>query len=943
MQSKVELVQQKRGPLLRVVEAVLSGVSLPIDSMVRTGQPVLRCSNWLGDGLTGTLQSELLTWSAKQRLWQRDLLRRLALGEELALADYRAYADHVASEELKTAGPWAVEPTSASAATEMVPLSADQLQVVASDKPSVSVTKILHLEGANALAPGATIDFEPRGLSIVAGKNGSGKSGFTRLLKQVCISRGPETIHPNAFGNGEVPSAVVSFAIGTDPATKVSWKRGTPDIPSALHRVRVFDSHAADAHLAGSNEVAYVPPVLQSLSGYTQALGLIAEELRKDLDIERSGVKSLPELRVGQLLPILDNLGTESSKVAIAKLGVMTSEETKELARLPTLLQNATVSDPATLVVQARGRSQQLLVLANKLASVAEGLGLKRLNDLLDSRLELAAADAAVAAAAKALGEEGPLPGVGSAAWRSFWAHASALAAEHEHTLDSFPDEDGTNRCALCHQPTTDGVEAKFRRFADWMETETQATAVEARKVYVAHFKAMRDLPLDSITSTAELTVFALHDQSKASKLQPICDEAVKFRDSALLNDDVLSDLKNYDLHTRLVQFELAAREASVAEESTAKAYADIDSNAAEVEKLSNRLMQLQHRALLVESLADVNAEHDRQIRIARLELAVRRCDTGAASRLNTKLSKDYVSKVCTAFRLEARRLGLARTPVELVFDRTSKGVSYIKVALVEAPNVPVATVLSEGERRVAAVAGFFADLTESGDTSALVFDDPVSSLDQEYREAVARRLLLEAKSRQVLVFSHDNTFIHYLYEQKTFMDLEDRANGNDETEFVALHYLHIARSTMGAGLTTDAEHWRHVPVKERIGRLKARVQKARPLYTSGDDVRYEKEAKDIVGGIRETWEAFVEQELLNGIVMRHERAVQTQRLKRIVDLTESDVATVTLGMSIESTYMTGHASPLSSGTVIGDPEWLMGQIARLVDFRRLVEHRRNG
>jgi energy-coupling factor transporter ATP-binding protein EcfA2 len=316
-------------------------------------------------------------------------------------------------------------------------------------------------------------------------------------------------------------------------------------------------------------------------------------------------------------------------------------------------------------------------------------------------------------------------------------------------------------------------------------------------------------------------------------------------------------------------------------------------------------------------------------------------CDTGAASRANTKLSKDYVAKVCSAFRMEAKRLGLARIPVDLVFDRTARGVSYIKVALIDAPDVPVATVLSEGERRIAAVAGFFADLTESGDTSTLVFDDPVSSLDQEYREAVAQRLLLEAKTRQVLVFSHDSTFVHYLYEQKVLMDLADRANGSDETEFVALHYLHIARSASGAGTVTDAEHWRHVPVRERIGRLKDRIQSARALHAAGEDMRYEKEAKDIVGGIRETWESFVEQELLDGIVMRHERAIQTRRLKRIIDLSDTDVASVTLGMSIESTYLTGHASPVSAGTTIGDPDWLLEQITRLADFRGVVLDRR--
>jgi energy-coupling factor transporter ATP-binding protein EcfA2 len=574
--------------------------------------------------LTDVIQSALLAWSAGLHQWQQDLLRRLALGEAMAHTDYRAYADRLAGAELAAAGPWAEPPKISAVSSELVPLSADHLQVVAADVPPVCVTKILHIEGANALAPGAEIHFEPRGLSVIAGKNGSGKSGFTRLLKQVCISRSPESILPNAFGNGEVPSAVISFLAGDAPTAEVSWKHDVLNRPSALHRVRVFDSHAAVAHLANSNEVAYVPLTLRVLSDYTQALGLIAGELNKDLEILRSNKRTWPELQVGILLPIFDNLGSESARDEISRLGVLTAEETEEFGKLPALIQNATVSDPTTLMVQAKGRSQQLVVLANRLKAVADGMSPARLKALADSRVALKAADAAVSAAVQGFDEDSPLPGVGSAAWQRLWTEAASLAAEHEHTVDRFPDAYGVSRCLLCHQATAGPVEERLSRFAAWMEAEAQTAATQARIVYAANLKSLADLNLEDLVSHAEITVFALHNRS-AVDLQSIRDETIVLRDGALDDTREACEVDVLDLHTRLRNLASAAQSASMGEAEAAKAYADIDSNAAEVDKLNQRLEDLRLRASLIANLAEVNAEHDRHICVARLELALRR------------------------------------------------------------------------------------------------------------------------------------------------------------------------------------------------------------------------------------------------------------------------------------------------------------------------------
>ena len=173
------------------------------------------------------LETSLLEWGAKLQLWQRDLLRRLAQGEILSTADYRAYADEAERIELAKPAPWTNTPTLQDS-PKYVPLDATHLQATASGSPPVCINRITHLEGANDLAPGATVPFACAGLTIIAGRNGSGKSGYARILKQAAASRGPEKVLPNAFKPAVVPKAVISYQVGSSAMQDLSWQSDKP-------------------------------------------------------------------------------------------------------------------------------------------------------------------------------------------------------------------------------------------------------------------------------------------------------------------------------------------------------------------------------------------------------------------------------------------------------------------------------------------------------------------------------------------------------------------------------------------------------------------------------------------------------------------------------------------------------------------------------------------
>lgn len=887
----------------------------------------------------GDLEAGLLEWSEKLAEWQRDLLRRLAAGEAISKDDLRVYADAAERIELEKKSPWYTKPEFGDG-TVFTPLRSIHLTATVQGGDPVHVVKVIHIHGANDLADGASLDFNPVGLTIIAGRNGSGKSGYTRILKQVAVSRASEQVLPNAFGSTERPKAVVSYQVGEDTAQNLTWQAGDDRSESPLQRVRVFDARAANAHLAGSTEIAYVPFTLQVLADYTRVLREVEDVISADLQALRLQERNWPALEVGVGSLILGHLGEKDTLTTLNNIAALTPEEEEELATIPVKLRDLTASNPAALAVQARQRANQLNTLARNLEVISEKVSGNAIISSVKLRADYVSAQQEAVNARRLIESENAIPGTGGEKWQALWEAAKQfIEADHEH---GFPYVADSAVCPLCQQRLEEAAKTRFEQFAEFMSGEAQTTLVAARTLRNADVDALNVLPLDSMITQDVVDLVSTYNEGVGRTLLPAIAEATLIRSRLVASEPGAEQDAEYDASSLALTLDnaiRALRAAATTENANADTLASTDTSAVAAAQLQARLEDLAVRKELATHTEAICAQHDRAIRLSRLEASKNSCNTTLASRKNSELSSSYVHKVCQCFELEAKNLGIERVPVELVFDRSARGVSYIKVSLKGAPHISVASVLSEGEQRVTAIAGFFADLTESGDLSTLVFDDPVSSLDQEFRVKVAQRLLKEAESRQVLVFTHDFSFVQYLYEEKKLCDLQAQADG--KMPVPDLNYLHIDRTSNGAGVVTTAEEWHHVGVRVRIGRIKQRIQEVGVLYSNNDLVGYGATARDIVGAIRDTWEAFVEQELLDSVVTRHDRKVQTQRLSKLTDLTPGDIATVELGMTIDSRFMTGHTSPISDGSAAMSPDELNAEVKRLEDLRKAIINRR--
>lgn len=194
---------------------------------------------------------EVLAWSKKLPAWQSDAVARLLAKAELSPADE---ADVFALLKLEHG---IADPQGRIAR----PLSADQIPEPVHSSMQIQLVAIKDMRHVNAIAEGQRLSFAPTGLTVIYGHNGSGKSGYSRVLKRACRARDQaEPIHPNAKLPVRRPAAaeaMFDILVDGDPRS-VRWTDGAA-APGELSAFSVFDARCADAYLGGEDDFSYIP------------------------------------------------------------------------------------------------------------------------------------------------------------------------------------------------------------------------------------------------------------------------------------------------------------------------------------------------------------------------------------------------------------------------------------------------------------------------------------------------------------------------------------------------------------------------------------------------------------------------------------------------------------------------------------------------------------
>ncbi len=483
------------------------------------------------------------------------------------------------------------------------------------------------------------------------------------------------------------------------------------------------------------------------------------------------------------------------------------------------------------------------------------------------------------------------------------------------------------SQCVLCQQGLDSEATQRLKQFQDFVSSTVERELRQIREDYARRRKAFIELKVRTESIDETLKEIRIEHETLSDALRNALGliEARRAAVVAVLieDKDLLPDFRDFPSVTSDVEalsLQIGERINTLSKNATDQTRKAM---LAEAQELRTRKKFAVHQQAILNEI-------ERRQKYAAYGLCIDDTKTQTITSKSTAVTRSAVShKLKTSFQDELIRLSFRHVEVELKELGGADGVFYHKLALTRAPGVDLPKVVSEGEQRCLSIAAFFAELCTADDPSGIVFDDPVSSLDFQWRNGVAIRLVEESKTRQVIVFTHDVVFLLALRQYADELDVEP----------LDQHVRHLSK---GAGVCAEELPWVALPVKKKIGFLNQSWQSADKLSRDGHQDAYEKEAKYLYGLLRETWERALEEVLLGGVVERYRPGVQTQQIALIADVTPEDCKTLETAMTKCSIWLPGHDKAAAARAPVPPPEELKADIDTLVNWIGVIRKRRN-
>lgn len=855
--------------------------------------------------MTNTPIDDIAEWSTKLSPWKQDALRRLAIGDELTASDLDELLDMV-----RFAAGFKLTTTPKAA----VPFTKTDF---GGDKHLPVILKgIANIENVNRLVPKASLTFCPKALTIVYGRNGSGKSGFVRILRTACRTRveSPARLKvlADVYGGATGPqSAQIIIDAGAGDIA-IDWSPGKAASPQ-LMQIAVFDTASAQLYVDGGNQIRFLPFGL----ALPHRLNAVCIDLKEKLEAERAvKIGDKVNLTAVSFAPpretraqIFDRkVSKATTDAAIDAATIFSDVDQQRLDELSSALSAgaATAADINALSKWA----DTLVVDCEAAISAFTDDGLELTANLLATAQSVR--QAATVAAGELFTDE-PLQGVGSDTWRTLWAAARDYSVKDSYKGRAFPVlavENGAAACVLCQQPLLPDGASRMQRFQKYMDDTLDAAATKAEQAVAEAITSVAELScLRAADFPDRLEQIRRRDAVLADALSAFQTAAVKRRSIVIarLQGEEIEALPPMAVPMEaVVAFakKLKAEKDSLAQASNSEERAKLAAEKAELEDqktlAANKLSLVTRRNLLVlddaytKALADVQT---RAITQRANELVDAHLTTAAVARFDAER---------TRFDIMHLKVGLTRksgqTKAEFEVDPKTK---LTKVT---------SDILSEGEQRALALAGFLTEVALTDGSGPIVIDDPVSSLDRDRSARVAERIAEESSKRQVVVFTHDIIFFNELCRAADELGIEPVT--------VAL----FSDKTASGKIDAAGMVWKGLNVAKRIGRIKNDVAPLTKLHaTSPAD--YEYQIKNLYGRLRDTYERVVEEVIFRDIVRRGSDVVQTQLL-RYVRLPDALAIQFHEGMTLANTH--SHDNPAADTVPVPTPAEFSSHIVAL-------------
>lgn len=782
--------------------------------------------------------------------WLRSLTGRVLLLRAVPDAPFLdgIYAQFLTEYKLREKGSEENTPASPSASVQSV-----------AAKLGLSLKSLHHESGVNALQSGATLPFHPK-LTVVYGKNGSGKSGFVRILKRVAGSKTQEEVWQNIHNSRTQNrcKAKIEYAI-SNVDTVYHWDGGSRIAP--FDQLAIFDGKCIPVYLNKSLTFSFQPygfELFHALSTCLQALqGRLANDIQEAEDSK----------------PLIEDIFDKDTVIGKFVGDITADTKPEDLNRLPAWDAKARKA-LARKVKERRGlqnldqqsellhtRRQKLKALEDVLTQIQSNLSAQNIKAYFGLVVKFNQLKKQQAAKKGKTLEDFEIAEMESDEWEKFVSAGEDYIRIAED--DDYPGSD--DHCIYCLQKLSTGARKLIRLYRElFREDETSNTEDVERKLE----EALSDLEGSSF---ADDFPFAKEDFGKFLQKRTITGAF-----AALIGADTLARKLAASLKSRKPQklqlvktFEIIAsiRKARTKTETSIKAIEETQRNIfRKARELDRAIAELED----TQKLTKYRSQVEKYIGVERwiagaIPLQTGKLNTKPITDLGKRAWREMVSesfKVC--FQREAANFDAPEVNLEFRGEYGSQMRAKNLEGLDE-----IDKFLSEGEQKAVALADFFAELSMHHDRAPVIFDDPATSFDHDRKERIAKRIVHESQSRQIAVFTHDLMFASYIHDQ-----VED-ASGNIDPAKAAFHDLHSEASQVG--VVTENYYPGSVKFDAYIQKVEA---KSRDLGALSGEAQ-ENGIRNAYGMLRRAVEKVVEERIFGRVITRWSDQIQMHNAAR--------------------------------------------------------------
>jgi ABC-type polar amino acid transport system ATPase subunit len=800
--------------------------------------------------------NEILKWASSRPNWQRDALRRIICEEpidqkainELMLIignEYNFISDDVISPSIQ-------------------PLEASHFLSCDDNCADVILNSISEVKNINAIASPEPIKFNPSGLTIIYGGNGSGKSGYVRILKKTCACRDvPKKIFPNVYSSDQTTKqgATIHFKIG-ETDSEFNWKGDNESQPE-LKSIQVFDSKSGSIFVTEENNLAFLPFGLGVFKILAELCGVIKREIESKIIQSQSKIprmgSDIQESKAGIWLSKLSNRTKQDEVNSWVQFA---DQDEKNLQDVKEKLQKDPEKKANELKAKADRYETHLLdylVECDKF----ENENIKKLRKLKEKMKSAAKAYQLASNVAFKDRSQYPVDGVGEDGWRALWESARQFSLCTAFPGKQFPGDEDIDRCVLCHQVLIPEAKQRFSEFEKFVKNDTSEKFGEAAAEFdmaADEYKKFNNMDTKSIDLalkelSKDKSQLVLEIESFLSEVRTCHTTIIK---SIKVNEWEITPLKLTSPKIKISRYVEALRKKS--EEFKAAA------NPEEKERLQRQKLNFEGKKWLFENKNKIEEEVIRLKKKNALENAKKSTNPRRITDKSTAMVDKYVGQeMYRSFEKWVNVLSPHKFKVELD-TRGDHAVTYHSLKLVNSNDsaVSVADIASEGEHRALALAAFLTEVSTFPNKSCLVFDDPVCSLDHIYRKRVADTFAKLAKDRQIIVFTHDIYFILSLVEASKKHEVNRKM-------------FQLLSNSKGTGIYDDDIPFNAKPVSSKIKEIYKLIQEAKKVEKETGENANLLYGDRLLNKFRITIERAVEEVYVNDVVARYKWNVTTK------------------------------------------------------------------